>query len=151
MCEFFAGPRQQANTITHFFDASSVYGSSKDQADALRSFRDGKMKVQTVNGHTLPPPNTKNCPASTSGRCPFLAGDNRVNTTRKCVPTTYILEWCKLDQMFYRVPDCYKRISAQMSLFTNLTPWSVIHLNQRIRHKLQKLTFNVRIKFFYWN
>lgn len=84
----FLGPRQQTNTITHFFDASAIYGSSKSASDALRA-NDGKMKVQVVNGHILPPADTGNCPASSAGRCPFQAGDIRINTTREYIITMF--------------------------------------------------------------
>lgn len=33
------------NKLTHFIDASSVYGSTPEQTGELRSFQDGKLKV----------------------------------------------------------------------------------------------------------
>jgi peroxidase len=38
--------REQVNTLTAFLDASMVYGSDKNRADALRTFVDGKLKVR---------------------------------------------------------------------------------------------------------
>lgn len=45
-------PRKFNNEITSFLDASNVYGSNKERADWLRSFKDGKMKVS--DGDLLP-------------------------------------------------------------------------------------------------
>lgn len=60
-------PRQQKNVITAWVDASLVYGSSKTQADGLRTFTGGKMK--TTAGDLLPKDGTGS----------FVAGDGRVN------------------------------------------------------------------------
>lgn len=42
-------PRQYANEITAFVDASAVYGSDSLHAAWLRSYQDGKMKVSSGN------------------------------------------------------------------------------------------------------
>lgn len=44
--------RQHDNVETAFIDASAIYGSSKERADWLRSFVDGKLKVS--QGNNLP-------------------------------------------------------------------------------------------------
>ncbi|KAF6025971.1 hypothetical protein EB796_015716 [Bugula neritina] len=77
------GPRQQMNAITHVFDASNVYGSSQAEQNRLRDSSGGRLKTQTVKGISLPPQDTRGCPANKvqSNRCPFLGGDSRINTT----------------------------------------------------------------------
>ncbi|XP_067941580.1 peroxidase-like [Watersipora subatra] len=88
-----AGPREQMNAITHVFDASNVYGSSLEEQHALRAPSRGRMATQTVNGATLPLPDTTNCPAS-AARCSFEGGDNRINTTPNLVSvhTSFIIK-----------------------------------------------------------
>lgn len=46
--QFVSGPRQQQNHITSYIDLSSVYGSSEDEAEALRA-PDGKDKITVVS------------------------------------------------------------------------------------------------------
>ncbi|MFL5782288.1 MAG: peroxidase family protein [Thermoleophilaceae bacterium] len=43
------------NTETHWWDGSQLYGSSKDEQDAVRTFQDGKLKIGE-NGRLLPDP-----------------------------------------------------------------------------------------------
>jgi Animal haem peroxidase len=46
------------NTETHWWDGSQIYGSSKRRQDSLRTFRDGKLKLDT-NGRLLEDPEQK--------------------------------------------------------------------------------------------
>jgi hypothetical protein len=50
------------NTVTHWWDASQVYGSSKKQVDDGRSFTDGKLKMAEEDGQVMLPldPNVEN-------------------------------------------------------------------------------------------
>ena len=75
------GIRQQVNHITAFIDASNVYGSDTERANALRTL-DGTGKLKTSRGNLLP----FNVPALPNAMPPgldpgtfFLAGDFRAN------------------------------------------------------------------------
>ena len=48
-CEENGGAKQQLNALTHFVDASTVYGSEEEIANYLRSFDNGKLKVGKNN------------------------------------------------------------------------------------------------------
>lgn len=46
-------PRDHMNSITHWIDGSNVYGSDEEVAKRLRTYKEGKMRVQDKN--LLPP------------------------------------------------------------------------------------------------
>lgn len=70
-------PRAQINSITSFIDASMVYGSDQERADALRTFVDGQMA--TSDGD-LPPYNSEGLDnAGGTSDTLFLCGDVRAN------------------------------------------------------------------------
>ncbi len=73
-----AYPRQHMNEITHFIDASNVYGSDDVRAAALRT-NDGTGRLLVSAGDLLPF-NTPGLPnAGGTGPELFLAGDVRAN------------------------------------------------------------------------
>ena len=45
-------PRQQVNILTSYIDGSVVYGETEERSNALREFKDGKLK--TGPGDLLP-------------------------------------------------------------------------------------------------
>ena len=71
-------PRQQVNEITHYIDASSVYGSDEVRAAALRT-NDGTGRLKVSEGNLLMF-NTEGLPnGGGTGPELFLAGDVRAN------------------------------------------------------------------------
>ncbi|KAL0271440.1 UNVERIFIED_CONTAM: hypothetical protein PYX00_008536 [Menopon gallinae] len=76
-------PAEQIVSVTHFLDASNVYGSNDDIAASLRTFEGGRLIVEYRNGAAWPPMNvnrTTACPVmrTTVDVC-YMAGDVRVN------------------------------------------------------------------------
>jgi hypothetical protein len=47
--------RVSINEVTHWWDASQLYGSSQQELDQLRSFSRGKMRMEVVNGREVLP------------------------------------------------------------------------------------------------
>ncbi|XP_060524145.1 chorion peroxidase [Cylas formicarius] len=75
------GYANQMNKLTHFVDASSVYGSTPEQTSQLRSFRGGKLNAFHDYGRQLLPlsrdPNA--CLTMEQGSACFESGDTRTN------------------------------------------------------------------------
>ncbi len=73
-----AGVRQQVNEITGWIDASNVYGSSLERAQALRTL-DGSGKLKTSAGDLLPFNTQALANAGGPSSTLFVAGDVRAN------------------------------------------------------------------------
>lgn len=71
-------PREQLNEITGWIDASNVYGSNAERAEALRA-QDGTGRLRTSEGDLLPFNTDKLPNAGGSRKSLFLAGDVRAN------------------------------------------------------------------------
>ena len=71
-------PMQQMNFITHYIDASQVYGSDAERADALRT-NDGTGRLKVSPGNLLPFNVDGLHNAGGTGPEMFLAGDIRAN------------------------------------------------------------------------
>ncbi|KAG1713918.1 Chorion peroxidase [Nymphon striatum] len=74
-CKF--GKREQENAITSFIDASFLYGSSEDQSTILR-LNANSEQLKSSHGSLLPDSGPDGCYIHYN-RCPFIAGDSRVN------------------------------------------------------------------------
>ncbi|KAF2367927.1 hypothetical protein FHG87_001306 [Trinorchestia longiramus] len=76
------GPREQINQVSSFLDGSAIYGSSKEESDELRAFKNGQLSVQRgPQGTQLLPPeeNQVDCRSSSKKHRCFKSGDVRVN------------------------------------------------------------------------
>jgi hypothetical protein len=81
------GSRSTFNTVTSFLDASFVYGTNKETANKLRTFRAGWLKsnsaLRNLGLKDLLPARTENpdenCKRPSQDLFCFEAGDSRVN------------------------------------------------------------------------
>uniref|UniRef100_A0A0P5QUM0 Chorion peroxidase n=1 Tax=Daphnia magna TaxID=35525 RepID=A0A0P5QUM0_9CRUS len=78
-CTF--GYAEQLNQVTHWHDASTIYGSTQFQSDILRERKGGRMKTFSYQNRQLLPLDWKNndCIGFEKGLRCFLSGDSRVN------------------------------------------------------------------------
>lgn len=122
-------PRQQLNEVTHWIDASNVYGSDDERAGELRA-NDGSGKLLMSEGGLLPfnEPGLPNA----GGDSPtlFLAGDVRANEQvgLTALHTLFVREHNRLaDEIREREPnlpgdEIYERarqiVGAQMQVIT---------------------------------
>lgn len=88
--------RSPTNILSSWMDGSAIYGNSEERAKALRSNKDGLMKVSSSTHGDLLPKNTggvENAPTSNSAKF-FIAGDDRSNEhpVLTCLHTIFIRE-----------------------------------------------------------
>ncbi|CAH2009741.1 unnamed protein product [Acanthoscelides obtectus] len=76
------GYASQLDKVTHFIDASTVYGSSVEQQGDLRAFENGQLKVFRDFGRNLLPldEDSNACISRKGGSACFKSGDTRVNS-----------------------------------------------------------------------
>lgn len=78
------GHREQLSEVTHYLDLSTVYGSSTDKQNSLRSFQNGLLAANNIRAHgggeLLPgADDTSECKKTDDMHKCFSAGDERVN------------------------------------------------------------------------
>ena len=98
--------REHINRITHYIDASMIYGSSKETEMALRSFSGGLLKT-TGPGKGDLPFSTMN---DSRGDPLFLAGDERVNehTGLVVIQTLFHREHNRIATELSKINPCWK-------------------------------------------
>lgn len=76
-CSF--GPTEQMNQVSHYLDASTIYGSTLEKSRKLRSFQGGLLRVEVRNGiNYLPTADSEPAALCNDERC-YMSGDFRVN------------------------------------------------------------------------
>ncbi|XP_067615821.1 chorion peroxidase [Eurosta solidaginis] len=76
------GYGKQRNKVTHFIDASVVYGSSEETARDLREFSGGRLRMFKDFGRDMLPMTSddKTCKSSDASKTCYKSGDGRTNT-----------------------------------------------------------------------
>ncbi|CDF34200.1 Animal heme peroxidase homologue [Chondrus crispus] len=100
------GAERPTNALPAALDLSTVYGDSKVRADALRSFRDGKLKNSSGNLLPLNDRGLSNSPNNSPGF--FVAGETRVNEhpMLTCLHTLFMREHNSIcDELAQAYPD----------------------------------------------
>ena len=97
--------REHINRITHFVDASMVYGSSRKTERALRSFTGGLLKITGTGKGDLPLSTKKNG----KGVLLFMTGDERVNehTGLVVIHTLFHREHNRIARELFRINPCW--------------------------------------------
>ena len=101
------------NQITHWLDASNVYGSQDDMSDRLRSFSNGLMRVTEENGRErLPIDNNLPCEDS-QGRYNYTwYGSDLSRLVQTCPDLSRIVQTCPDLSSFVRLvqtcPDMFR-------------------------------------------
>lgn len=76
-CSF--GPLEQMNQVSHFLDGSTIYGSTVERAGKLRTYQEGRLRVDLKNNREyLPIADSEPFSLCLTDKC-FLSGDDRVN------------------------------------------------------------------------
>ncbi|CAN7939172.1 unnamed protein product, partial [Ixodes hexagonus] len=155
------GFREQENSRTSYIDGSTVYGISKEQTDALRSFSMGKsflslLKTQRINDAELPPPSFEpeydDCSIPNKTLLCFQTGDPRAN--QHPLLTSVQIIWLRQhnrvarqlhainphwnDEMLFQVA---KRIVESQIQHVTYSEWlpEAVDVRTRVKHELNSL------------
>ncbi|XP_055618137.1 chorion peroxidase [Toxorhynchites rutilus septentrionalis] len=126
------GHAKQLSKVTHFVDASTVYGSSSELAASLRTFNKGQLRSTFPVGIEMLPFNRNPAVCEPWARVCFEAGDDRVNQ---------IVSLVQVQNLFLRE---HNRIAG---ILTNVNPhWSDEKVYQEARKivvaEIQKILYN---------
>ena len=97
--------REQINRITHFVDASMIYGSNKETEKALRRFTGGMLKTTGTGKGDLP----FSAKTDARGDPLFMAGDERVNehTGLVVIHTLFLREHNRIAKELSKINPCW--------------------------------------------
>ena len=102
---YYSQAREHINRISHYIDASMVYGSNKETQTALRSFSGGLLKTTGTGKGDLPFSTKKDA----RGDPLFMAGDDRVNehTGLVVIQTLFHREHNRIARKLSRLNPCW--------------------------------------------
>ena len=98
-------PREHINKITHFIDASMIYGSDQETATKLRTFTGGLLNISGIDKGDLPFSDKRDA----RGDFLFLAGDTRVNehTGLVVIHTLFLREHNRIARKLSLINPCW--------------------------------------------
>ncbi|XP_016951528.1 chorion peroxidase [Drosophila biarmipes] len=128
------GYGKQMSKVTHFLDASPVYGSSDEASRSLRAFRGGRLRMMNDFGRDLLPltNDKKACPSEEAGKSCFHSGDGRTNQIISLI-TLQIL----LAREHNRVADALSQLNPSAS-----DEWLFQEARRIVVAELQHITYN---------
>lgn len=101
-------PVDQITAVTGFLDLSLIYGNSEAQLKPIRSYENGRLKMDVVDGKEYPPHNPDGdeiCFIETPGETCFLGGDPRLNQSPdlSILHIFYIREHNRLADILHKI------------------------------------------------
>ncbi|KAH8276325.1 hypothetical protein KR026_011884 [Drosophila bipectinata] len=128
------GYGRQLSKVTHFIDASPVYGSSEQASRDLRAFRGGRLEMLNDFGRELLPltNDKKACPSEEAGKSCFNSGDGRTNQIISLI-TLQIL----LAREHNRVADVLQQLNPSAT-----DEWLFQEARRIVIAEMQHITYN---------
>ncbi|KAH8359774.1 hypothetical protein KR093_008713, partial [Drosophila rubida] len=125
---------KQRSKVTHFLDASPIYGSHEQAMRELRTFRGGELSMLHEHGRELLPltDDKSACGGGESGKTCFKAGDGRTNQ---------IISLVALHIMFGRE---HNRVARKLSELNPMATdeWLYQEARRIVIAELQHITYN---------
>ncbi|XP_030375898.1 chorion peroxidase [Scaptodrosophila lebanonensis] len=125
---------KQRSKVTHFVDASPVYGSNEQMAQSLRTFHGGRLSMFDDFGRQLLPltRDRKACDSDEPGKTCFKSGDGRTNQIVSLI-TLHIL----LAREHNRVADALAILNPSAS-----DEWLFQEARRIVIAEMQHITYN---------